>query len=98
MLLLLLKNHSFQFQKILCWTLPTAILWKLRIKENFKKIASNHQDDIGFDDFMKILKSCTFEKYSFLVNVSKQVSKFYFAIKNVKVRGLQLQKVSYTSL
>ena len=43
---------------------------------------------------MKILKSCTFEKYSFLVNVSK----FYFAIKNVKVRGLQLQKVSYTSL
>lgn len=29
---------------------------------------------------MKIFESSTFEKYSFLVNVSKQVSEFYLAI------------------
>ena len=37
-------------------------------KRELHQIALNHSSDIDFKDFMKILKKCTAEPYSFLVN------------------------------
>ena len=41
---------------------------KIPNKRELQSIANNHSADIDFNDFMKIYKKCTAEKYSFLVN------------------------------
>ena len=41
---------------------------KIPNKVELQQIALNHSSDIDFKDFIKILKKCTTEPYSFLVN------------------------------
>ena len=43
-------------------------IMKIPNKRELKPIAINHSSDIDFQDFMKIYKKRTAEKYSFLVN------------------------------
>ena len=41
---------------------------KIRNKTELQQTALNHSSDIDFKDFMKILKKCTAELYSFSVS------------------------------
>ena len=43
-------------------------IMKIPNKRELQQIVLNHSLDIDFKDFMKILKKCTAEPYSFLVN------------------------------
>ena len=43
-------------------------IMKIPNKRELQQIALNHSSDIDFKDFIKILKKCTAESYSFLVN------------------------------
>ena len=43
-------------------------IMKIPNKRELQQIAINHSSDTSFNDFMKIYKKRTVEKYSFLVN------------------------------